>query len=35
MAVLEPLDVRCAPVNDYPQRVKHPAVRATGMIVEQ
>src|SRR5262249_35224560 len=35
MAVLEPLDVLCAPVNDYPQLVHHPAVRATCMIVEQ
>src|SRR5499426_3839120 len=35
MILLEPLDVLCAPVNDYPQLVQHPAVRATGMIVEQ
>jgi formyl-CoA transferase/CoA:oxalate CoA-transferase len=35
MTLLEPLDVLCAPVNDYPQLVQHPAVRATGMIVEQ
>src|SRR5262250_2733118 len=35
MAVQEPLDVLCAPVNDYPQIVQHPAVRATRMIVEQ
>jgi crotonobetainyl-CoA:carnitine CoA-transferase CaiB-like acyl-CoA transferase len=35
MAVLEPLDVLCAPINDYAQLVRHPAVLATGMIVEQ
>jgi crotonobetainyl-CoA:carnitine CoA-transferase CaiB-like acyl-CoA transferase len=35
MAALEPIDVLCAPVNDYAQLVRHPAVRATGMIVEQ
>jgi len=35
MAALEPVDVLCAPVNDYAQLVRHPAVRATGMIVEQ
>ena len=35
MAVLEPIDVLCAPVNDYAQLVRHPAVLATGMIVEQ
>jgi formyl-CoA transferase len=35
MAVLEPIDVLCAPVNDYAQLVKHPAVAATGMIVQQ
>jgi len=35
MATLEPIDVLCAPVNDYAQLVGHPAVRATKMIVEQ
>ena len=35
MAALEPIDVLCAPVNDYAQLVRHPAVQATGMIVEQ
>lgn len=35
MAVLTPLDVLCAPVNDYTQLVRHPAVLATNMIVEQ
>ncbi|HTY77755.1 MAG TPA: CoA transferase [Candidatus Bathyarchaeia archaeon] len=35
MAVLEPIDVLCAPVNDYAQVVRHPAVMATGMIVQQ
>ena len=35
MAALEPIDVLCAPVNDYAQLVRHPAVRATNMIVEQ
>jgi crotonobetainyl-CoA:carnitine CoA-transferase CaiB-like acyl-CoA transferase len=30
-----PIDVLCAPVNDYTQLVRHPAVLATGMIVEQ
>jgi crotonobetainyl-CoA:carnitine CoA-transferase CaiB-like acyl-CoA transferase len=35
MTELEPLDVLCAPINDYAQLVRHPAVRATGMIVEQ
>lgn len=35
MAALEPIDVLCAPVNDYAQLVRHPAVRAAGMIVEQ
>ena len=35
MAALSPLDVLCAPVNDYTQLVRHPAVLATGMIVEQ
>ena len=35
MAVLEPIDVLCAPVNDYAQLVRHPAVLATKMIVEQ
>ena len=35
MAALEPIDVLCAPVNDYAQLVRHPAVRATRMIVEQ
>ena len=35
MAALEPIDVLCAPINDYAQLVRHPAVRATGMIVEQ
>ena len=35
MAVLEPIDVLCAPVNDYAQLVRHPAVVATGMIVQQ
>jgi len=35
MAALEPIDVLCAPINDYAQLVRHPAVLATGMIVEQ
>ena len=35
MAALEPIDVLCAPINDYAQLVRHPAVQATGMIVEQ
>jgi crotonobetainyl-CoA:carnitine CoA-transferase CaiB-like acyl-CoA transferase len=35
MAALEPIDVLCAPVNDYTQLVRDPAVRATGMIVDQ
>jgi formyl-CoA transferase/CoA:oxalate CoA-transferase len=35
MAALSPIDVLCAPVNDYAQLVRHPAVLATGMIVEQ
>jgi len=35
MAALEPIDVLCAPINDYAQMVRHPAVRAAGMIVEQ
>jgi crotonobetainyl-CoA:carnitine CoA-transferase CaiB-like acyl-CoA transferase len=35
MTELEPLDVLCAPINDYAQLVRHPAVLATGMIVEQ
>ena len=35
MAALSPIDVLCAPVNDYTQLVRHPAVVATGMIVEQ
>jgi crotonobetainyl-CoA:carnitine CoA-transferase CaiB-like acyl-CoA transferase len=35
MGALEPLDVLCAPINDYAQLVRHPAVLATGMIVEQ
>ncbi|HEY4910266.1 MAG TPA: CoA transferase, partial [Methylomirabilota bacterium] len=35
IAVLEPIDVLCAPVNDYAQLVRHPAVLATNMIVEQ
>ena len=35
MAALEPIDVLCAPINDYTQLVRHPAVLATGMIVEQ
>jgi len=35
MAALEPIDVLCAPVNDYAQLVRHPAVTATRMIVEQ
>src|SRR5574342_288819 len=35
MAALEPIDVLCAPINDYAQLVLHPAVRATGLIVEQ
>ncbi len=35
MAALEPLDVLCAPINDYAQLVRHPAVQATGLIVEQ
>ncbi|HEV2054673.1 MAG TPA: CoA transferase [Methylomirabilota bacterium] len=35
MAALEPIDVLCAPINDYAQLVRHPAVRATRMIVEQ
>ena len=35
MTVLAPIDVLCAPVNDYTQLVRHPAVLATNMIVEQ
>jgi crotonobetainyl-CoA:carnitine CoA-transferase CaiB-like acyl-CoA transferase len=35
MAALEPLDVLCAPINDYAQLVRHPAVLATGLIVQQ
>ena len=35
MAALEAIDVLCAPVNDYAALVKHPAVVASGMIVEQ
>ena len=35
MAALSPIDVLCAPVNDYTQLVRHPAVLATGMLVEQ
>jgi len=35
MAALEPLDVLCAPINDYVQLVRHAAVLATGLIVEQ
>jgi crotonobetainyl-CoA:carnitine CoA-transferase CaiB-like acyl-CoA transferase len=35
MAALSPIDVLCAPVNDYTQLVRHPAVLATNMIVEQ
>jgi len=35
MAALEPIDVLCAPINDYAQLVRHPAVQAAGMIVEQ
>lgn len=35
MAALEPIDVLCAPINDYAQLVRHPAVRAARMIVEQ
>jgi crotonobetainyl-CoA:carnitine CoA-transferase CaiB-like acyl-CoA transferase len=35
MAGFEPIDVLCAPVNDYAQLVRHPAVLATGMIVDQ
>jgi crotonobetainyl-CoA:carnitine CoA-transferase CaiB-like acyl-CoA transferase len=35
MTVLEPIDVLCAPVNDYAQLVRHPAVLATNMIVQQ
>jgi crotonobetainyl-CoA:carnitine CoA-transferase CaiB-like acyl-CoA transferase len=35
MAVLDPIDVLCAPINDYAQLVRHPAVQAAGMIVEQ
>ncbi|HZE35698.1 MAG TPA: CoA transferase [Candidatus Eisenbacteria bacterium] len=35
MAALSPIDVLCAPVNDYTQLVRHPAVLATSMIVEQ
>jgi len=35
IAALEPIDVLCAPVNDYAQLVRHPAVLATNMIVEQ
>jgi len=35
MTALEPLDVLCAPINDYAQLVRHPAVLATGLIVEQ
>src|SRR5712692_10457852 len=34
MAALEPLDVLCAPINDYVQLVRHAAVLATGLIVE-
>src|SRR6266403_5940703 len=35
MAALEAIDVLCAPVNDYAALVKHPAVVASGMIVDQ
>jgi formyl-CoA transferase/CoA:oxalate CoA-transferase len=35
MAALEPIDVLCAPVNDYAQLVRHPAVLATNLIVQQ
>jgi formyl-CoA transferase/CoA:oxalate CoA-transferase len=35
MGAFSPVDVLCAPVNDYAQLVRHPAVLATGMIVEQ
>jgi crotonobetainyl-CoA:carnitine CoA-transferase CaiB-like acyl-CoA transferase len=35
MAALEEADVLCAPVNDYPGLVRHPAVQATGFITEQ
>jgi crotonobetainyl-CoA:carnitine CoA-transferase CaiB-like acyl-CoA transferase len=35
MAALERIDVLCAPINDYAQLVRHPAVQAAGMIVEQ
>jgi crotonobetainyl-CoA:carnitine CoA-transferase CaiB-like acyl-CoA transferase len=35
MDALEPADVLCAPVNDYPGLVRHPQVVATGFITEQ
>ena len=35
MDAFSPIDVLCAPVNDYTQLVRHPAVLATSMIVEQ
>jgi crotonobetainyl-CoA:carnitine CoA-transferase CaiB-like acyl-CoA transferase len=35
MAALERIDVLCAPINDYAQLVRHPAVQAARMIVEQ
>lgn len=35
MEALEAADVLCAPINDYPQLVRHPQVVATGFIAEQ
>jgi len=35
METLEAADVLCAPINDYPQLVRHPQVVATGFIAEQ
>src|SRR6266542_44605 len=35
MVALEAIDVLCAPVNGYPELVRHPAVLASGMITEQ
>ncbi len=35
MEALEQADVLCAPVNNYPELVRHPQVVATGLITQQ
>src|SRR5215470_658464 len=35
MEVLEQVDVLCAPINNYPELVRHPQVVATGLITRQ